>query len=533
MKKKRTWIILGVAAILIVGGVYLATRSATAQPAGFTQLLANVPTAKVVRTTLANSVESSGSISPDAKAQLSFRTTGTVADVPVKPGDVVKQGAVLAVLDAADLQLKVAQAEQAHLLQQLNYSTTVEADPSDVAVAQASYDSAAAAYAAALQDYRSQGDKQAVQCSQLTTARLNLDRAQAAYDRLANDVQARKYLSGDWGPFQNVVNGLTDAKSAYDLALANCHISTTGLNDSALKSAQVQLQNAQNKLTELLTPRSEKQIQAAAQLEQARLSLEQAKQNLEKTILRAPFDGLVTAVNIQPGGAAGSSSAIELADVRQLHVDVLVDETLIATVQPGQSVELTLDAAPGVTLTGKVERIDPSGTVSQGVVNYNVRVNLDPIDAPVRLDMTANASILGERHENVLAVPATAVRTMGQGAFGGQGGLGGQLGQGGFTGRGAQSDQSGQTAPDGQGAQGTRQRLTGSFVLVLVDGQPRTVPVTVGLTAGDLTEVSGDLQEGDEVLAGELTVPAGANGTPGGFFGGPPGGMPGGGPPPF
>ena len=531
MKKKRTWIILGVAAILIVGGVYLATRSATAQPAGLAQLLADVPTAKVVRATLANSVESSGSISPDAKAQLSFRTTGTVQDVKVKPGDVVEQGGVLATLESADLQLKVAQAEQAYLLQQLNYSSTVEADPSDVAVAQASYDGAAAAYAAALQDYRSQGDKQAVQCSQLTTAKQNLDRAQAAYDRLANDAQAKDYLSGDWGPFQQVVNGLTDAKSAYDLALANCNISTTSLNDSALKSAQVQLQNAQNNLNELLTPRSEKQIQAAAQLEQARLSLEQAKQNLEKTILRAPFDGVITAVNIQPGGAVGSSSAIELADIRQLHVDVLVDETLISTVQPEQSVELTLDAAPGITLTGVVERIDPAGTVSQGVVNYNVRVNLDPMETAVRLDMTANASILGERHENVLAVPSSAVRTAGQGAFGGQ------MGQGGFAGRSGQGDQGGQAAPDGQGAPGTRQRLTGSFVLVLVDGQPRPVPVTVGLTSGDLTEVSGDLQEGDEVLVGELTLPGGTNGAQPNtmIIGGPDGGgpPPDGGPPPF
>jgi len=443
-----------------------------------------MPTAKVVRTTLANSVESSGSISPDAKAQLLFRTTGTVEQVNVVPGDQVKQGDVLATLDASDLQLKVAQAEQAYLMQQLNYSTTVEADPSDVAVAQASYNSAAAATARRCKIIEIKATSRP--CSARNSRRPNRISIghRPAYDRLANDAQAKDYLSGDWGPFQNVVNGLTDAKAAYDLALANCNISKTSLNDSAVKSAQVQLQNAQNNLNSLLTPRSEKQIQAAAQLEQARLSLEQAKQNLEKTILRAPFDGVITAINIQPGGAAGSSSAIELADVRQLHVDVLVDETLIATVKPGQAVELTLDAVPGITLTGTVERIDPAGTVSQGVVNYNVRVNLDPTAVPVRLDMTANASILGERHENVLAVPATAIRTAGQGAFGGQGGLAGRMGQGA---PGGQSDQGGQTAPGGQGAQGGRQRLSGSFVLVLENGQPRPVPVTVGLAAGDLT----------------------------------------------
>ena len=531
MKKKRTWIIIGIVVVLIgAGGVYLATRSTTAQPTGMAQLLASAPKATVIRTTLANSVESSGSVIPETKAQLSFRTSGTVEDVKVTPGDRVKQGDVLATLDTSDLQLKVTQAEQAYLLQQINYSTTVQADPADVAVAQASYNSAAASLSAALQDYRSQGDKQAVQCSQLTTARNNLDRAQAAYDRLANDAQAKNYLSGDWGPFQDVVNGLTDAQAAYELALANCNISKTSLNDSALKSAQVQLQNAKKSLDELNAPRSEKQIQAAAQLEQARLSLEQARQNLEKAMLRAPFDGMVTAVNVQAGGASGSGSAIELADTRQLHVDVLVDETLIAMVQPGQAVELTLDAAPGITLTGTVERIDPSGTVAQGVVNYNVRVNLDPVDAPVRLDMTANASILGERHENVLAVPATAVRTGGQGAFGGQGGFAGRTAQGDQTRQNQQGDQTAQADPN---AQSGRQRASGSFVLVLVDGQPRPVPVTVGLSAGDLTEVSGDLKEGDEVLAGELTLPTGANGARGGGFFGGPGGPPGGGPPPF
>ncbi len=67
-----------------------------------------------------------------------------------------------------------------------------------------------------------------------------------------------------------------------------------------------------------------------------------------------------------------------------MHVDVLVDETQIAGVQAGQPVQLTLDALPGITVTGKVDAIDPAGTISQGVVNYNVRVVLDPTDAPVQ-----------------------------------------------------------------------------------------------------------------------------------------------------
>jgi multidrug efflux pump subunit AcrA (membrane-fusion protein) len=147
--------------------------------------------------------------------------------------------------------------------------------------------------------------------------------------------------------------------------------------------------------------------------------------------------------------------------------------------------------------------------VAQGVVNYNVRVNLDPAETPVRLDMTANASILGEKHENVLVVPTSAIRSFGgggQGGFSGQGNLGGQ---GGFSGQGGQ-------------------RIQGPFVLVLENGQPRPVQVTEGLTAGDLTEVSGDLKEGDEVVITAVTRTQNGNAVPAG-----PGGFNPFGPPPF
>jgi len=191
-----------------------------------------------------------------------------------------------------------------------------------------------------------------------------------------------------------------------------------------------------------------------------------------------------------------SNAAIEIADVSKKHVDVLVDETDISGIQTGQPVQITLDALPGITVTGQVDAIAPAGTISQGVVNYNVRVLLDPTDAPVKLDMTANASIIEATHENVLAVPTAAIRT------GGPSGLGGQ---GGFTRQGGQ-------------------RIQGPFVLVMRNGQPTPVQVTKGMTSGDLTEVSGDLQAGDQVIIMTATRTQGGSagpGRPGGFFGGP------------
>jgi multidrug efflux pump subunit AcrA (membrane-fusion protein) len=209
LKKKRTWIILGVVAALIGGGIYLATRSSG--QASASQLLADAQTATVVQTTLFTSVDSTGSIIPEAQLDLSFATSGTVDEVKVAVGDQVKKGDVLATLDTTDLERKVTEAEQSYLLQQLTYSETVQADPSDVAIARASYNSALASYNAARQDYNNLADKEAVQCSSLTSTKASLERAQIAYDRLPNDRQASQHLSGDWGPFQNVVDGLTNA----------------------------------------------------------------------------------------------------------------------------------------------------------------------------------------------------------------------------------------------------------------------------------------------------------------------------------
>jgi RND family efflux transporter MFP subunit len=506
MKKKRTWIILGIVAVVIGGGLYLATRSASSQ-ASANSLLANAAIAEVTRTTLMTAVESSGSILPEAELTLSFNTSsstakyasGTVGEVKVEVGDQVKKGDVLATLDTDVLQSKVTHAEQAYLLQQLTYSETMQADASDIAVAEAAYNNALASYNAARQDYNSLADKETVQCSGLTSARANLDRAQTAYDRIANDHQAKNYLNADWGPYQGVVRALTDAQSAYDQALASCNVTRLSLNDSSLRSAQAQVQSAKANLDSLVSPRAEEQAKAAAALEQARLSLEQAKRGLENAKIMAPFDGTITAVTAS-AGSSGSNSTITIADTSKLHVDVLVDETEIANVALGQNATLTLDALTGITLTGKVANIDPSGTVSNGVVNYSVRVDLDPTDAPLKLDMTANASLIGEQAENVLAVPTKAIR----------------------SGRAANQA----AAQSGQPMTGT----TSSMVLVLQDGQPRPVPVTVGMTAGDLTEVSGDLLEGNQVLVVTTTTTTNA-GQPGGFGPPPDGGM--GGPPPF
>ena len=114
---------------------------------------------QVTRTTLSAAVESSGNIAAHDKAALTFGTSGTVAQVNVEVGSPVKKGDVLARLDSAKLDLQVARAEQAYLLQQAIYSKTVQADPEVVTAVQAALNNAKNAYQIALHKSGLSGDQ--------------------------------------------------------------------------------------------------------------------------------------------------------------------------------------------------------------------------------------------------------------------------------------------------------------------------------------------------------------------------------------
>ena len=373
----------------------------------------------------------------------------------VQPGDHVKEGDVLAELDTSDLELQIAQQEQAYLIQQATYSTTIRPDPNAVTAAQIALDNASVAYKLAQQKYAVNSTQQvSLTCDNVDNAKQSYDDAVTAYNNYISNWRVIVDGSYEISPQKS---RLDRAKAAYDVALANCNLAKSNVNDTSVRSAYVQVLQAKANLDNLLNPSERTLMAAKAQLDQAYSSLQQAQQQLDNAKIVAPFDGVVAQVSAVAGGA-GSGATIELVDDSQYHIDVLVDETEIAPVKVGQEVENTFDALSSTTVTGTVSRIDPAGTISQGVVNYLVRVNLAPTKAPLRIDMSANSSIILDTHANALAVPGTAIR----------------------------------------------QDTQGYYVNVMdANGEPQRVDVTTGYTNGTLTEVSGNLQLGEQVFIGE------------------------------
>jgi len=83
----------------------------------------------------------------------------------------------------------------------------------------------------------------------------------------------------------------------------------------------------------------------------------------------------------------------------------------IGKVAPGQKAVFTVDAFPAREFTGKVVAIYPKAVIQENVVNYDVVVEItDKYDGLLRPDMTASVTIFQETHENMLTVPAKAVK---------------------------------------------------------------------------------------------------------------------------
>ncbi|MEK7094002.1 MAG: HlyD family efflux transporter periplasmic adaptor subunit, partial [Patescibacteria group bacterium] len=98
----------------------------------------------------------------------------------------------------------------------------------------------------------------------------------------------------------------------------------------------------------------------------------------------------------------------------QQFAEISLNEVDAAKIKVGQKATLTFDAIEDLSIAGQVAEVDAIGTVSQGVVTYNVKVAFDTQDDRVKGGMTANAAVIIDMKTNILSVPSAAVKTQGE-----------------------------------------------------------------------------------------------------------------------
>ena len=139
-------------------------------------------------------------------------------------------------------------------------------------------------------------------------------------------------------------------------------------------------------------------------------SLQDAKDALANYYIYAPFNGVIASVVAKVGDSV-SGTALGSIITNQKIATISLNEVDIAKIKLGQKVTLTFDAIPELTITGEVAEIDSIGTVTQGVVNYNVKINFDVNDDRVKPGMSVSANIITDTAQDVLVVPNSAVKT--------------------------------------------------------------------------------------------------------------------------
>jgi RND family efflux transporter MFP subunit len=186
----------------------------------------------------------------------------------------------------------------------------------------------------------------------------------------------------------------------------------TGAQQAGAVAAQAaNLEAAQARLGQLTAdPTASDLARAEARVAQAQAQLDQAQIQVDDATLRAPFDGVVANVNVAAGEAVSAQAPVVLIDISRFLVKVTVDEVDISRVAVGQPVEVLIDAL-GATLPGTVTRLEPLPQTDSAVTAYLVTVEMDPAGTALKPGMTASATIVADKREAVLTVPAGAVRT--------------------------------------------------------------------------------------------------------------------------
>lgn len=351
---RRTWIIIGVAAVILVAVIFATSGG---------EEVVLFQTEPLARGNLVATVGATGSVRARQSATLLWQTTGIVDAVNVKVGTRVLRDDELASLDKSSLSQNIILAE------------------ADLASAQKS-----------LEDLLNSDTARA-------KALQTLDAAEAAYEKAYNwRIQLNGKIDIKDYYYQNGILKVREYRGyADEETLADA--------DEDLALAEAQLDDARRNYDRLINGADPAEVSAA----EARVAAAQSTLNM--AFLAAPFDGTITQAEPSVGDQISAGSvAFRIDDISQLLVDVQVSEVDINSVSVGQAATLTFDAILGKEYHGEVVEVGQAGDTVQGVVNFIVTVELTDADEFVKPGMTAAVNVVVKEENDVLLIPNRAVR---------------------------------------------------------------------------------------------------------------------------
>ena len=406
--------------------------------------------------TVIASVSGSGQVSTSSSIDLKPEVSGAVTYVGVNPGDQVYAGETLFSLDDIDAQKAVRDAEvnlqSAQLaLDKLQIQDSDENVSADLAKAygdgfnnvqavqndltptldgintilsqQNLSDNSARNSGDTALNYRGQVEtlyyqaKDALNTNQADFRLLSRASPGSDIENIINETYATtKILSDTIKSTKNFVDYLAEdtGKAADFIATQNTltnYTNTISTDLANLLANKTSIQNSKD-----LSPNNNLDLQSAQlNIKQKQNALADAKDNLLKYNILAPFDGVIASVPVSVGDSAGSGTTLGTIITSKEVATIVLNEVDVAKIKLGEKTTLTFDAIPDLTIAGQVAEIDSIGTVSQGVVNYNVKISFDTQDIRVKSGMSVTATIITDMAQDVVIVPNGAVKNASDG----------------------------------------------------------------------------------------------------------------------
>lgn len=431
---------------LVIGGaVYYANRG----PSDW-----HKNTVKVQSGSIDVCIEATGTIRPFNEVKVSLKVTGLIKKLLVKQGDVVKEGQIIALMDASNLQGQVESARGTYLMAKDSHLKLLHGNrPQEVAISQ-------------LQEKRA---RDVVRQAEHNVTRLKAQVESVIQQALRDDTMAKRqaYLAREGAVSdQDRLNAETQAamtRAQLDAARRELAAAEAAMAQSKAELASSQQQRDMSQIGN----RPEDIAQAAHAVTQAKGNLDFLLSQLNDMTIRAPFAGVITQKYADAGAivtpttssattSATSSSIVSLAG--KLEMVAQVAETDIGKVAVGQDVEILSNAYPETPFHGKVTQIAPAAVVTQNVTTFEVHSSIDD-DTKNRLlsGMNVSARFQAGKMNDALLVPTVCIVS--------------------------RHGKSGVLVPE-------------------ADGTPTFKPVKVGPTSGTRTVILRGLAAGDSVFVG-------------------------------
>ncbi len=425
------WLKIGAAAIAVAGGAWFFLNRPTEHPVAETA--ANPPiqvsTQVVSPQAIGGTQALTGSVEAVEAVTTTSRVVGQIISLPVKEGDRVKAGQVLAKIDVKDLNAQSNQAAAA--ITQAQAGVTVAQAAETQAIAGASQVAAQLNQAeAGLQQAQAQVRQAQAQVQQSQAQYRNaIAKKQSVQVELANAQvtqkrQAMLQQAGAIGQssldaantqvavFQSQVaqatagidqtaQGITQAQAGIAQAQAGVNQAQAGITRAKAVQAQAQGQISQAHATV---------NQARAQVQQTQASKSQVTANLDYGIVTAPFNGVVTRKHTEVGAMAGAGQPIvTLENTAKQRFSVDIPESSIAQIKQGDLVKIRLDSIKQV-IDGTVDRIIPAANPNSH--SFTIKIAL-PANTALMSGMFGRLELPGSLRQGI-TIPTTALMRRGQ-----------------------------------------------------------------------------------------------------------------------